>query len=102
MNWAFVNKRNLSPEERKMAERSKRRTFVGIVASNRMQKTVTVKVERRFPHPLYGKYVTKTSKLMAHDEKNACKIGDKVRISETRPLSKNKCWRVVEILEKAK
>jgi small subunit ribosomal protein S17 len=66
-----------------------------------MEKSVTVVVERRFRHPLYGKFVTKSTKLMAHDEENACNIGDTVRIMETRPLSRRKTWRLVEILEKA-
>ena len=85
-----------------MAERSRRKIFTGRVVSNRMNKTITVAVERRFRHPLYGKYVTKTSKLMVHDDKNECGIGDSVRIMETRPLSKRKNWRLIEILEKAK
>ena len=85
-----------------MAERSKRKIFVGRVVSNRMNKTITVVVERRFRHPLYGKYITRTSKVMVHDEENTCGIGDSVRIMETRPLSKQKNWRLVEILEKAK
>ena len=83
-----------------MVDRSQRKIFVGRVVSNRMDKTVTVAVERRERHPLYGKYVTKTSKFMAHDEKNACDVGDTVRIMETRPLSRRKRWRLVEILEK--
>jgi len=82
-------------------ERSIRKTFVGKVVSNRMDKSITVMVERRFRHPLYGKYVTKSSKFMAHDEENVCQPGDIVRIMETRPLSKRKRWRLVEIVEKA-
>ena len=82
-------------------ERSRRKTFVGKVVSNRMDKSITVMVERRFRHPLYGKYVTKSSKFMAHDEENVCQPGDIVRIIETRPLSKRKRWRLVEIVEKA-
>lgn len=85
-----------------MAERARRKIFTGRVVSNRMNKTITVAVERRFRHPLYGKYITRTSKLMVHDEENACGIGDSVRIMETRPLSKRKNWRLIEILEKAK
>jgi small subunit ribosomal protein S17 len=85
-----------------MAERKQRKSFVGKVSSNRMDKTITVQVERRFRHPLYKKYVKKTSKFLAHDEKNDCQIGDIVRIMETRPLSKRKTWRLVEIIEKAK
>lgn len=84
-----------------MAQRLKRKIFVGRVVSNEMEKTITVLVERRFRHPLYGKYVTKSSKLMAHDQENACHKGDIVRIMETRPLSKHKNWRLVKIVEKA-
>ena len=84
-----------------MTERAKRKTFIGRVVSDRMDKTITVVVERRFRHLLYGKYVTKSSKLMAHDQENACNVGDTVRITETRPLSRHKNWRMVEIIEKA-
>jgi len=70
--------------------------------SNKMDKTIVIKVERKVKHPLYGKFVKKSTKFMAHDEKNECNIGDTVRIMETRPLSKNKCWRLVEIVERAK
>lgn len=73
-----------------------------MVVSNKMDKTITVAIERKVAHPLYKKYFKKTTKLMAHDEKKECKIGDKVRIMETRPLSANKKWRLVEIIEKAK
>ena len=73
-----------------------------MVVSNKMEKTVTVTVERRVKHPIYGKFVKKTTKFHAHDEKNECTIGDLVRIMETRPLSKTKRWRLVEVLEKAK
>ncbi|MCS6990864.1 MAG: 30S ribosomal protein S17 [Chitinophagales bacterium] len=79
-----------------------RKQRVGVVVSNKMQKTITVAIERRVRHPLYGKYIKKTKKLMAHDETGAAGIGDLVRIMETRPLSKRKRWRLVEILEKAK
>ena len=85
-----------------MTERSIRKSIMGRVVSNRMDKTITVLVERRVRHPFYGKYVTKTTKLMAHDDENACSIGDTVRIMETRPLSKKKNWRLLEIVEKAK
>lgn len=85
-----------------MAERSLRKTRVGVVVNNKMDKTITVAIERRVPHPIYKKYFKKTTKLMAHDEKKECSIGDKVRIMETRPLSKNKRWRLVQIVEKAK
>ncbi len=72
------------------------------MVSNKMDKSIVIKVERKVKHPLYGKFVKKSTKFMAHDEKNECNIGDIVRIMETRPLSKNKCWRLVEIVEKAK
>lgn len=83
-------------------ERALRKTRVGIVTSNKMDKTIAVSIERRVPHPIYKKYFKKTTKLMAHDEKNECQIGDKVKIMETRPLSLRKRWRLVEIVEKAK
>ncbi len=85
-----------------MAERSLRKIVIGRVVTNHMEKSVTVLVERRVRHKLYGKFMRKSTKFMAHDEKNACDVGDKVRIMETRPLSKAKRWRVVEIIEKAK
>jgi len=85
-----------------MEERNLRKERVGKVVSNKMTKSITVAIERKVKHGMYGKFVNKTSKLMAHDEKNECAIGDLVRIMETRPLSKSKCWRLVEILEKAK
>jgi small subunit ribosomal protein S17 len=75
---------------------------VGVVVSDKMDKTVVVEIERRFPHPLYGKMVTRTRRLKAHDEENAAKTGDRVRITETRPLSKQKRWRVLEILDRAR
>ncbi|AVM70033.1 30S ribosomal protein S17 [Lachnospiraceae bacterium oral taxon 500] len=83
-------------------ERNMRKTRVGIVSSDKMDKTITVKVETNVKHPLYGKVVKQTKKLKAHDENNECKIGDRVRVMETRPLSKDKHWRLVEIIEKAK
>lgn len=83
-------------------ERGRKKTKMGIVTSDKMDKTITVAVLRKVKHPLYGKFVKKTSKFAAHDEKNECGIGDTVRIMETRPLSKNKTWRLVEVLEKAK
>jgi small subunit ribosomal protein S17 len=83
-------------------ERGDRKVREGIVTSNKMDKTVVVAVENRFKHPLYGKVVSRTSKLKAHDEKNDCGIGDRVLLMETRPLSATKRWRVVEILERAK
>jgi small subunit ribosomal protein S17 len=75
---------------------------VGVVASNKMDKTVTVLIERKIKHPIYGKFVKKSKKFFVHDEKNECNEGDLVKITETRPLSKNKSWKLVEILEKAK
>ena len=85
-----------------MEERNLRKTRTGIVTSNKMDKTVTVAVERKVKHPIYGKFVKKTTKFHAHDEKNECTVGDTVRIMETRPLSKTKRWRLVEVVEKAK
>jgi len=85
-----------------MEERNKRKVRIGHVSGNKMNKTVTITVERRIKHPLYGKYLKRTKKLHAHDEKNECGIGDLVKVMETRPLSKTKRWRVIEILEKAK
>ena len=82
--------------------RNLRKTRTGVVSSNKMDKTITVTVERKVKHPIYGKFVKKTTKFMAHDEKNECSIGDTVRIMESRPLSKNKCWRLVEVIEKVK
>lgn len=83
-------------------ERRLRKERIGLVVSDKMDKTITVSVERKVKHPMYGKFLKQTTKLTAHDEKNTCGIGDKVRIMETRPLSKMKRWRLVEILEKAK
>jgi small subunit ribosomal protein S17 len=83
-------------------ERNLRKEKVGKVVSNKMTKSITVAVDRKVKHPIYGKFVHKTTKLMAHDEKNEAGIGDTVRIMETRPLSKSKRWRLVEIIEKAK
>ncbi|MEO1712738.1 MAG: 30S ribosomal protein S17, partial [Bacteroidota bacterium] len=77
-------------------ERNLRKTKIGVVVSAAMDKSINVSVERRLRHPIYGKFVKKTNKFMAHDEKNECNIGDTVRIMETRPLSKNKRWRLVE------
>lgn len=82
--------------------RNNRKEKVGVVTSNKMTKSIVVAVERKVKHPKYGKFLNKTSKFVAHDEKNECNIGDTVRIMETRPLSKTKCWRLVEILERAK
>lgn len=82
--------------------RNLRKERIGVVVSNKMEATITVLVERRMKHPLYGKFVKKSSKFMAHDAENTCNIGDTVRIMETRPLSKRKRWRLVEVLERAK
>lgn len=82
--------------------RNQRRTRIGKVVSDKMMKSITVSVDRQVKHPIYGKFITKTTKYMAHDEANEAKIGDTVLIMSTRPLSKNKSWRLVEILEKAK
>jgi len=83
-------------------ERNLRKMRIGVVSSNKMDKTITVNVERKVKHPLYGKFLKKTTKFHAHDEKNECSIGDTVRIMEARPLSKTKRWRLVEIIEKVK
>ena len=85
-----------------METRNLRKERVGTVVSNKMEKSITIAVRRKVKHPIYGKFIGKTTKFMAHDEKNECGIGDTVRIMETRPLSKNKRWRLVEIIEKAK
>ncbi|MBQ0160040.1 MAG: 30S ribosomal protein S17 [Bacteroidales bacterium] len=83
-------------------ERNLRKERVGVVVSNKMDKSIVIMVERKVKHPMYGKFVKKSTKFMAHDEKNEANVGDTVRIMETRPLSKNKCWRLVEIVERAK
>jgi small subunit ribosomal protein S17 len=83
-------------------KRGTRKTRTGIVVSDKMEKTVVVAIERRVPHPVYGKMITRTKRLKAHDEQNSAKTGDTVRIVETRPLSKDKRWRVVEIVERAR
>jgi small subunit ribosomal protein S17 len=83
-------------------KRNFRKEKVGVVTSNKMTKSIVVAVERKVKHPKYGKFLNKTSKFVAHDEKDECNIGDTVRIMETRPLSKTKCWRLVEIIERAK
>lgn len=84
-----------------MEERNLRKTLIGIVDSNKMDKTIVVKVETAVRHPIYKKIVKRTYKLKAHDEENICQIGDKVKVMETRPLSKDKRWRLVEVMEKA-
>ncbi len=82
--------------------RNLRKERIGVVVSNKMQKTIVVAEKRKVKHPIYGKFVNKTTKFHVHDESNTCNIGDTVRIMETRPLSKSKCWRLVEIIERAK
>ncbi len=83
-------------------DRNLRKEKIGKVVSNRMDKSITVAVHRKVKHPVYGKFIGKTTKFMAHDDKNECGVGDKVKILETRPLSKRKRWRLIEVLEKAK
>jgi len=85
-----------------MEERNLRKTRTGVVTSNKMDKTITVAVERKVKHPIYGKFIKKTTKLHAHDGTNECSEGDVVKIMETRPLSKTKRWRLVEVVEKVK
>jgi len=85
-----------------MSERNLRKTRVGVITSDKMEKTVVVAIKDRVPHPLYKKIINRTLKVKAHDEENACGIGDRVMLMETRPLSKDKRWRVVKIIEKAK
>ena len=87
-------------EENKV--RNLRKEKIGVVVSNKMDKTIVVAEKRKMKHPMYGKFVNKTTKFHAHDDKNDCNIGDLVKIMETRPLSKSKCWRLVEIIERAK
>jgi small subunit ribosomal protein S17 len=94
-NWKFGIFKN-------MEARNLRKTRIGVVTSNKMAKTITVAVERKVKHPIYGKFVKKTTKFHAHDDKNECSIGDVVRIMESRPLSKTKRWRLVEVVEKVK
>jgi small subunit ribosomal protein S17 len=88
--------------ETKSAVKANKKIFTGKVVSNKMQKTIVVSIEQRKLHPLYKKYIVRTKKLKAHDEKNECQIGDRVRVIESRPLSKEKCWRLLEIVERAK
>ncbi|MCK5692553.1 MAG: 30S ribosomal protein S17 [Bacteroidetes bacterium] len=82
--------------------RNTRRERIGVVVSSNMEKSIVISVKQKLKHPIYGKFVNKTSKFMAHDEENTCNVGDTVKISETRPLSKNKRWRLLEIIERAK
>jgi small subunit ribosomal protein S17 len=88
--------------EQQTAARGARKSRTGIVVSDKMEKTVVVAIERRVPHPVYGKMMTRTRRLKAHDEENSAKVGDTVRIVETRPLSKDKRWRLVEIMQRAR
>ena len=85
-----------------MEKRNLRKERIGVVISNKMEKSIVISEVKRVKHPMYGKFVLRTKKYVAHDEKNDCNIGDTVRIMETRPLSKTKCWRLVEIIERAK
>ena len=85
-----------------MIERNLRKERIGVVTSNKMQKSIVVSEVKKVKHPMYGKFVLKTKKYVAHDEKNDCNIGDRVKIMETRPISRSKCWRLVEIIERAK
>ncbi len=85
-----------------MSDRNLRKTRVGVVSSSSMDKSITVKIERRLAHPIYGKSMKRSKKLMAHDENNDCNVGDTVRIMEVRPLSKNKRWRLLDVIERAK
>ncbi|NVO02430.1 MAG: 30S ribosomal protein S17 [Bacteroidetes bacterium] len=82
--------------------RNLRKERIGLVVSNKMEKSIVIQVERKVKHAKYGKFIKRSTKFMAHDDKNECNIGDTVRIMETRPLSKNKCWRLIEIIERAK
>ena len=85
-----------------MEKRNLRKERIGVVTSNKMQKSIVVSEAKKVKHPMYGKFVLKTKKYVAHDEKNDCNIGDRVKIMETRPISRSKCWRLVEIIERAK
>ena len=85
-----------------MEKRNQRKERIGLVVSNKMEKSIVITVNRKIKHPIYGKFVNKTSKFVAHDEENSCNIGDLVKIMETRPLSKNKVWRLVEVIERVK
>jgi small subunit ribosomal protein S17 len=89
-------------EQQETKKRNLRKERIGVVVSNKMDKSAVIKVERKVKHPMYGKYLKKTTKLMIHDEKNELNIGDTIKVMETRPLSKSKNWRLVEIVERAK
>ncbi|MBI3925471.1 MAG: 30S ribosomal protein S17 [Armatimonadetes bacterium] len=93
---------DVTETEREATERGRRKTRIGVVVSDKMEKTVVVEVTRQFPHRLYKKIIKRTKRFKAHDEENACGVGDVVRIMETRPMSRHKRWRVVTILEKAR
>ena len=99
---ADLTKSNATTAGESAKERGTRKTRLGLVVSDKMQKTVVVAIERRYPHPVYNKMVTRTKRVKAHDEENSAKSGDTVRIVETRPLSKDKRWRVVEIVQRAR
>lgn len=94
--------KELQEDQSSTLDRNLRKVRVGVVSSNKMDKTITVKVERKVKHPMYGKFVKKTTSFHAHDEKNECSIGDIVKIMESRPMSKTKRWRLVEVVEKVK
>ncbi len=85
-----------------MKARNLRKERTGVVVSSGMEKSAVIAVKRKVKHPIYGKFINKTTKLMVHDEKNDCNVGDLIKVMETRPLSKNKCWRLIEIIERAK
>ncbi len=85
-----------------MEKRNLRKERVGVVVSNKMEKSIVIAVKRKVKHPIYGKFINKTTKFLAHDNENTCNIGDTVKIMETRPLSKNKSWRLIEIVERVK
>ena len=99
---ADLTRSNAATAGESAKERGTRKTRLGVVVSDKMQKTVVVAIERRYPHPVYNKMVTRTKRVKAHDEENSAKSGDTVRIVETRPLSKDKRWRVVEIVRRAR
>jgi small subunit ribosomal protein S17 len=99
---ADLTRSNLTAAGESAKARRTRKTRLGLVVSDKMQKTVVVAIERRYPHPVYNKMVTRTKRVKAHDEENSAKSGDTVRIVETRPLSKDKRWRVVEIVQRAR
>jgi small subunit ribosomal protein S17 len=99
---ADLTRSNAATAGESAKERGTRKTRLGVVVSDKMQKTVVVAIERRYPHPVYNKMVTRTKRVKAHDEENSAKSGDTVRIVETRPLSKDKRWRVVEIVQRAR